>query len=71
MIKVIGLNKDVYNHILKHCDCMVKKCDASSGMIEFIPHCSLELNDDQSIFIQCGKNALDFLNYDYWRIEIE
>lgn len=70
MIKVIGLNKDVYANIRVYYDRMIKKCNDSCSVIEFIPECCLELNN-ASVSIEYDGESIKFLCCDYWRIEIE
>ena len=70
MIKIIGLSKSVYAHILSYYDHMIKYCDNSCSMIEFIPQCCLELSHG-SVSIDYENDSINILCCDYWRIEIE
>lgn len=70
MIKVIGLNNDVFTHILTYYGRMVYDCNSSCNMIEFIPECCLDLSN-ASVAIQYDDESVKFLCCDCWRIEIE
>ena len=70
MIRVIGLNGEVYERVLEDKRIIVKNCDDTTNMIEFIPQCALDFQNGM-ITIECGENSITFLSCDYWRIEIE
>ena len=70
MIRVIGLDKNVYDSILNHNHNIVKDNDDNSKMIEFIPECALEYSN-AVLTIECSDNIVNFMYCDFWRIEIE
>ena len=70
MIRVIGINKSVYQSILNHNSNIVRRDYFEVFTIEFIPECTLELSNG-GIEISCGDNIVHFLMCDFWRIEIE
>lgn len=70
MIRVIGLNKNVYQSILNHNSNIVKRDYLEVCTIEFIPDCTLELSNGV-VEISCGDNIVHFLMCDFFRMEIE
>ena len=59
MIRVIGLNKTVYQSILNHNHNIVKRDYFEVYTIEFIPECTMELVNGV-IEISCGDNIVHF-----------
>lgn len=70
MIRVIGLNDDVFNNIVANYFDLVKTHDQKSNMIEFVPNCEIYMSKAQ-VRIYCGNDSIVFLCCDYWRIELE
>lgn len=70
MIRVIGLNENVYENILNYNNNIVRDYDDNSRTIEFIPSCALEYSN-ATLTIERFDNIVNFLYCDFWRIEIE
>ena len=71
MIRVIGLDDMIFDHIVNHNSNIIRNYrEKGLNCIEFIPSCSINYQNGM-VTIECSDNIVTFLCCDYWRIEIE